>query len=61
MSILFVIYLLGRNPFSNAAGKVVMAKASTASFDEIVTNEYSAELVDVIHKMLNKVLIMLFF
>jgi hypothetical protein len=53
--------LLGRNPFSNAAGKVVLGKAAAALFDKIVTKEYTTELIDLIHKMLNKVLSIFFF
>jgi hypothetical protein len=38
-----------------------MGNAAAALFDNIVTKEYSSEIVDMIHKMLNKVLVIIFF
>jgi hypothetical protein len=34
-------------------GKIVLLKAAAGSFDKIVTNGYSEDIIELIHKMMN--------
>jgi hypothetical protein len=56
-----VLFRSGKNPFANSAGKVVMAKAVSALFDKIVTEEYDVDIVELTHRMLSKVMFIFIF
>jgi hypothetical protein len=51
-----ILILIGKNPFWNPSGKVVMKKVVECLYPEIEeTEEYSLETIELIYDMLNKV------